>query len=67
MEGFINKVQESGLITLDLTQYYPEEPIVLFDIKPHLFMELILKEKEWKISDIVPTSFLKSEKNLQVN
>jgi hypothetical protein len=48
MEGFVNKVQESGLITLDLTQYYPSEPIVLFDIKPHLFMELILKEKEFR-------------------
>ena len=48
MEGFVNKVQESGLITLDLTQFYPAEPIVLFDIKPLLFMELILKEKEFR-------------------
>lgn len=48
MEGFVNKVQESGLITLDLTQYYPDDAIVLFDIKPHLFMELILKEKEFR-------------------
>ena len=48
MEGFVNKVQESGLITLDLTQFYPTEPVVLFDIKPYLFMELILKEKEFR-------------------
>jgi len=48
MEAFVNKVQESGLITLDLTQFYPIEPVVLFDIKPHLFMELILKEKEFR-------------------
>lgn len=46
----INKVAESGLISLDLAQYIPTQEIVVFDIKPFLFMELILKEKEFRAS-----------------
>jgi len=49
-ETFINKVAESGLISLDLAQYIPNNEIVIFDIKPYLFMELILKEKEFRAS-----------------
>ena len=49
-ETFINKVAESGLISLDLTQYIPTNEIVIFDIKPYLFMELILKEKDFRAS-----------------
>jgi len=44
----VNKVASSGLITLDLESFYPKEEIVVFDLKPHLFMELILKEKEFR-------------------
>jgi hypothetical protein len=47
-DTIINKVAESGLITLDLEAYYPTEEIVVFDLKPYLFMELILKEKEFR-------------------
>jgi hypothetical protein len=49
-EPFINKVAESGLISLDLAQYIPNNEIVIFDIKPYLFMELILKEKDFRAS-----------------
>jgi len=49
-ETFINKVAESGLISLDLAKYIPENDIVVFDIKPYLFMELILKEKDFRAS-----------------
>jgi len=49
-EPFINKVAESGLISLDLAQYIPDNDIVVFDIKPFLFMELILKEKDFRAS-----------------
>lgn len=49
-EPILNKVTESGLITLDLEEYYPTEEIVLFDMKPLLFMELILKEKDFRLS-----------------
>jgi hypothetical protein len=47
-EPIINKVAESGLISLDLTKFIPDTPIVLFDIKQYLFMELILKEKDFR-------------------
>ncbi len=49
MDGMIvNKVSESGLITLDLEEYYPKEETAVFDMKDHLFMGLILKEKEFR-------------------
>ena len=47
-EEIINKVAQSGLYTLDLEDYYPKEEIVVFDLKPLLFMEMILKEKEFR-------------------
>jgi len=43
-----NKVAESGIISIDLASFLPNNEIVLFDIKPYLFMELILKEKEFR-------------------
>jgi hypothetical protein len=45
---FINKVAESGLVTLDLETYYPREGTALFDLKDHLFMGMILKEKDFR-------------------
>ena len=47
-EAIVNKVSESGLITLDLEQYYPREEVVLYDLKDYLFMGLILKEKDFR-------------------
>ena len=47
-ELIVNKVANSGLITLDLETYLPKEPIVSFDLKDHLFMGLILKEKDFR-------------------
>lgn len=47
-EEIINKVAQSGLITLDLEEYFPKGPIAVFDLKPHLFMEMILKEKDFR-------------------
>lgn len=44
----VNKVAESGLITLDLEEYYPKEETAVFDLKDHLFMGLILKEKDYR-------------------
>ena len=44
----INKVAESGLITIDLEEYYPSGEIVLFDLKDNLFMGMILKEKDFR-------------------
>ena len=46
----VNKVAESGLISLDLEQWYPGQPTALFDIKDHLFMGMIVKEKAFRES-----------------
>lgn len=48
MDEIINKVANSGLITIDLEEFYPKGDRVLFDIKPLLFHELILKEKDFR-------------------
>jgi len=44
----VNKVAESGLITIDLEEYYPKEEPAVFDLKEHLFMGMILKEKDYR-------------------
>jgi hypothetical protein len=47
-DTIINKVAQSALVTLDLETFYPEGETSVFDLKNHLFMELILKEKEYR-------------------
>ena len=47
-ELFNNKVAESGILSIDLASLLPSNEIIVFDIKPYLFMELILKEKEFR-------------------
>jgi hypothetical protein len=44
----VNKVAQSGIITLDLENFFPDEPIAEMDIKAFLFRGLILKEKEFR-------------------
>jgi hypothetical protein len=45
---FVNKVAASGILTLDLEAYLPAGEVVTFDLKEHLFMGLILKEKDFR-------------------
>ncbi|WP_164122399.1 MULTISPECIES: DUF2480 family protein [Sphingobacterium] len=48
-ENIVNKVAQSGLITIDLAQYAPpKESIFVYDIKENLFHGLILKEKDFR-------------------
>jgi hypothetical protein len=47
-EIILNKVAESGLITIDLENYYPKGETAIFDLKDFLFMGLILKEKDFR-------------------
>ena len=47
-EPIINKVAESGLITIDPASFYPQGETAIFDMKDHLFMGLILKEKDFR-------------------
>ena len=44
----INKVANSGLVTIDLEDFLPKEKIEAFDLKEHLFKGLILKEKDFR-------------------
>lgn len=48
MEEIINKVAGSGIVSIDLEEFYVPGERVLFDIKPHLFQQLILKEKDFR-------------------
>lgn len=56
MNEFVNKVAESGIVTINLEAYYPRDEIAVFDMKDYLFMGLILKEKDFrealKIADL---------------
>ena len=47
-DAIINKVADSGLVSLDLENYYPKGEVVVFDMKDHLFMGMILKEKDFR-------------------
>ncbi len=44
----INKVAESGIISLNLEDFYPKGEIKTFDLKDFLYMGLILKEKDYR-------------------
>ena len=47
-DQIINKVAQSGLVTIDLEEYYPAGERVIFDIKDYLFQGLILREKDFR-------------------
>ena len=49
METLVNKVSESGIVTLDLADYLPAvASLAVFDLKPFLFREMILREKDYR-------------------
>ncbi|MFN6038574.1 MAG: DUF2480 family protein [Bacteroidota bacterium] len=47
-EEIINKVAQSGLITIDLEEYYEYGERILIDIKEQLFQGVILREKDFR-------------------
>jgi hypothetical protein len=47
-QQLINKVEQSGLVTLDLAAFLPSEPIAVFDLKDHLVQGLVLMEKPFR-------------------
>lgn len=47
-QPLINRVANSGLITLKLEEFFPQQELVHFDLKDYLFMEMILKEKDFR-------------------
>lgn len=44
----VNRVAQSSLITLKLEDLWPQTELAHFDLKDYLFMELILKEKDFR-------------------
>ncbi len=44
----VNKVAQSGILTLELDKQINDKKIVLFDLKDFLFQGLVLKEKEFR-------------------
>ncbi len=50
MEEIVNKIADSGLINLSLEDLHQKGPRLVFDLKPLLFEELILKEKDFRES-----------------
>ena len=47
-ENIINKVANSGLVTLNLEEYFHNGERVVYDIKDNLFHGLILKEQDFR-------------------
>ena len=47
-EAIINKVAQSGLVTLDPADFLPSSPITIFDLKDHLVQGLVLMEKPFR-------------------
>ena len=47
-EEIINRVSNSQLITIDLTDYAPNLSVKELDIKDFLFQGIVLKEKEFR-------------------
>ncbi len=60
----VNRVANSGIKVVNLENFFPENEIIVFDIKPYLFKELILKEnitkKRVSINYNVENSVVKS-------
>ncbi|UKT63291.1 DUF2480 family protein [Pedobacter mucosus] len=47
-ENIINKVASSGLISLNLEEFYPKGERIIYDIKDNLFHGLMLREKDFR-------------------
>lgn len=48
MDEIVNKVAASGITSIDLETFYDPAEKAIFDVRPHLYMELMLKEKEFR-------------------
>lgn len=47
-ETIVNKVAQSGLMTVDLANFAPQGERVIYDLKDNLFQGLILREKDFR-------------------
>lgn len=47
-ELIINRVSKSGLVSLDLEDFYHQGDRIVYDLKDNLYMGLILREKDFR-------------------
>lgn len=47
-EEIVNRVQRSGILTIDFEEWYPEEERISFDMAPLLWQGMVLKEKDFR-------------------
>lgn len=47
-ENIVNKVAQSGLVSLDLADLFPDGERVIYDMKDNLFHGLMLREKDFR-------------------
>jgi len=50
IKPLVNRVANSGLININLEEYYPKSEFDIFDLTNYLFQGLILKEKDFRTS-----------------
>lgn len=48
MNDITNRVANSPIYSLNMEEFYPQERRVKFDLRPFLYQDLILKEKEFR-------------------
>ncbi|MBN7813336.1 DUF2480 family protein [Algoriphagus sp. H41] len=48
MSEIVNRVASSAILSVDMEEFYPQEERLVFDLKPFLFQELILREKDFR-------------------
>ena len=48
MKTIENKVAQSGLITISLEEFHQKGERIIFDIKPYLWQEQVIKEKDFR-------------------
>lgn len=50
MSEIVNRVANSAIISVDLETYFPAGPRKSFDLRPYLFEEMIVREKDFRQS-----------------
>lgn len=48
MNDITNRIANSPIYSLNMEEFYPQERRVKFDLRPFLYQDLILKEKEFR-------------------
>jgi len=48
MSEIANRVSQSAILSINLEELYPKEERIIFDLKPFLFQEFVLREKEFR-------------------